>query len=690
MSEGAKWTLEAARLGSHKARANVYRMSEVVSHLGAGQPSQFQQIISWLKEAAELGSQQALNDLRVLDLKSYTCAWTKWRHRFCEINDTNGNAILSESELLIRCQGLNADSLDHLVLNDRGHRPIHLAASLGYTKALQDLIGTGVDIDMRNNRGETALLCACRAGHACLARNLLRLGAKARRAKSGETPLHWLIAFDEEEVEEVAKELIAHGAELEQQHVVTESNDYTFDIYPHGTPLDWAVARRKMAAIKILIELGADPFNECSEHSPFVRAVSLHDTEVVKVLVRSAHTTSERLKMLDSTGQSLLFHAIYCNEPYQRILQHGAEAMNAARDTIKILLDGGCNTSCVDKDGDSIMHLAAGFCDADFIEMLLTNFDCVKYINTPCGESARTPIHHAIASWKLEVVKLLLSHGADTSCISKGRTLLHLSVAGDGMYSIQWLKLLDLPNRKDLDALAIQPDAQQGLTAFEMAVLDCKLELADFLLTSGADPRGPKGREPHFLSLLIANPSWDSPSALQYYLLKAAPPFIIRTSSQLSVLHVSASMMTYLADSVTGELKLDLLLKAFSKPSQINARTRRSEGSDAVGGQTPLHYAAEFGVYFAARRLIELGADVAAKDERENSPLDLARMQLEIVRERVMRHEMPRVISDLEDTVKLLEGAVEGRSLPGLRRRPSIGEYTRARFSRLGFQTGSL
>jgi hypothetical protein len=85
------------------------------------------------------------------------------------------------------------------------------------------------------------------------------------------------------------------------------------------------------------------------------------------------------------------------------------------------------------------------------------------------------PIHHTIAPGKLEVVELLISRSADTSCISEGRTLLHLWVAGEETYSVQWSNLFDLPNREDLDALAIQLDAPQGLTAFEMAVLSGQL-----------------------------------------------------------------------------------------------------------------------------------------------------------------------------------------------------------------------
>src|SRR5205085_1864024 len=115
------------------------------------------------------------------------------------------------------------------------------------------------------------------AGRASAALHLLGRGAAVDGAQSGETPLHWLIAFDDSEVDEVAKALISSGARLEEQHIFTEENEYPFDVFPHGTPLDWAVSRRAVAAIRVLVKLGADPFNECSEYSPFIRTVSLHD-----------------------------------------------------------------------------------------------------------------------------------------------------------------------------------------------------------------------------------------------------------------------------------------------------------------------------------------------------------------------------------------------------------------------------
>lgn len=51
-------------------------------------------------------------------------------------------------------------------------------------------------MDQRNDQGEIALLCACRAGQVEVVHLLLSRGADASIAtQSKESPIHWLISF---------------------------------------------------------------------------------------------------------------------------------------------------------------------------------------------------------------------------------------------------------------------------------------------------------------------------------------------------------------------------------------------------------------------------------------------------------------------------------------------------------------
>ena len=691
LEEGLKWSLQASREGNFKAKADIYRLSSAVRKADPNDELHLSQMVAWLAEAASKGSAQALADLKALNRVVYEDSLKIWRRRFCHIETELGQKIPNEAEVLDKIDSLLNTELDTLELNERGYGFVHLAASLNYSQATNKLIGRNANINKLNKYGENALLCACRAGNTILAQDLLRHGVEIHLTYSGESPLHWLIACNDDQVKLLAETLAAKGANLEAQHTTMEQNEYNFDVYPHGTPLDWAVSQRNMEVINVLVEMGADPFNECSQYSPLVRAVSIHDAEIVKLLLLSRHASLERKNGFDSTGQTLLFHAVYCNGPYTRLVHHGKRIMEAARATIRLLLDHGCSPASVDKYGTSIMDLAAGFADRDMIELLLDEFGFEEFINSSCRELQRTPLLHAIASRKLDIVRLMLSRGASPYCISRGQTVLHL-LAGieDECYAVECLKLLNVSQRVDLNISVEHPDATGGLTAFETALFSGNLLVADYLLGQGADVQGPPSRDHRFLSLLISQPSWHSLQALEYFMEKASPSFIVRPKNRLTALHVAASMQSLLADTTTAELKLDVLLKSFSGSDHLNARTSTAPDIEAAGGQTPLHYAAKFGAYFGVRRLLEAGADFNIRDAEGYTALDAAKKYggqvSELVDEEWM--EVPRAVEELHDAINLLERAMKGQPLPGITRRKSIGDYTRGRFSRMGFKVG--
>ena len=680
-----QWMMKSARLRNPKAQAQAYRLYQA---LFAGQdlPSEIrQEMIEWLQEAVRRGSSEAARDLLGLDPSLYENANGLWEKRFCQVDPDNTSRITGMDDLAAICRQLNGPALHELVLNQRGMQPIHLAASFGNIHLLRELLNHDINIDSLNERDETALLCACRANEPEAALFLMNCGARIIPATSGESPLHWLIALKESSLRKVAMKLIEAGAELEQQYTETENNELTFDVYPHGTPLDWAVSKRCLVAVHLLIEVGADPFNECSQYSAFTRATSAHDWEVVQILLKSKHATSSRLGALESTGQSVLFETIYCYSPYDRILLHGPDIDQAAIKTINALLAADCDPSCVDQDGSSIMHVLAGFCAYDFVKMVLEECQFQKYINTRDGKSGRTPIHQAIANGKIKVVKLLIEHGADTYIEALGRTILHLlATAEDEDYSVLCLKALKPSTRRDLNTLAKSEDAPEGLTAFELAVHSSRLKIAELLLGAGADPVAGKNRDWHFMTRLISLPTWDSVQALQYYLDKVQTAFIMRESTSQSVLHFGASMMN--GDNITGEQKFDVLLNRFSRIDQINAVTISSKDPDVAAGQTPLHYAAKFGVFYAAQKLLLAGAKPSIKDNDGHTPLDLARRQLASIKARIMAHELVRTVTDLQSTVDLLERPPNLRTVRAIER-DSANIQMRDRFSRLGFQT---
>jgi hypothetical protein len=132
-----------------------------------------------------------------------------------------------------------------------------------------------------------------------------------------------------------------------------------------------------------------------------------------------------------------------------------------------------------------------------------------------------------------------------------------------------------------------------------------------------------------------------------------------------------------------------MLLGKFTGPEHLEARTTASEARKVVGGQTPLHYAAKFGVYFAVWKLLEAGANVLASDDEGRQPLDLARSAVDYLNELDLRQEIPDRYFELEDTIKVLDQAVVGRKLLPCRSHAPVGDFTKLSFSGLGFKTES-
>ena len=89
-----------------------------------------------------------------------------WKHRFALIRVEDGIRIPSHAKVLELGRSLTAKEINTTALNDRGHYLIHLAVSLEFFDILRKLIEDGANINLQNTKGETALLCACRAGNA--------------------------------------------------------------------------------------------------------------------------------------------------------------------------------------------------------------------------------------------------------------------------------------------------------------------------------------------------------------------------------------------------------------------------------------------------------------------------------------------------------------------------------------------
>ena len=125
-------------------------------------------------------------------------------------------------------------------------RLLYFATMNAHPTVVRLLIGTGkVDIESKDEYGQTALLWAAQKGHEAVVKQLLEAGAEieSKDECDGQTALGWAA---EKGHEAVVKQLLEAGAEIESKDECDQ------------TALLWAAAKGHEAVVKQLLEAGAE------------------------------------------------------------------------------------------------------------------------------------------------------------------------------------------------------------------------------------------------------------------------------------------------------------------------------------------------------------------------------------------------------------------------------------------------
>jgi ankyrin repeat protein len=169
-----------------------------------------------------------------------------------------------------------------------------VASCWGCLDAMKALVSNHrADVNAQDSYGETALLKACRAGHSDIVRWLVQeAGAKASiSTRKRITPLHWLNSFNSVDVVDVAKLLKAAGGNPNADAVnnnedMVENAFYFFK----GPPLMRVVASGNIAAVKALLDIGANPTisGQDTTENPIIFAARRLRVDILKVLLEKA------------------------------------------------------------------------------------------------------------------------------------------------------------------------------------------------------------------------------------------------------------------------------------------------------------------------------------------------------------------------------------------------------------------
>ena len=454
-------------------------------------------------------------------------------------------------------------------------------------------LDTEVDLEARNYSGITPLHRAVKnTENLDVIKALLNAGAdKEARDHNKMTPLHWATAYNNPVA---IKALIKAGADLDVQdkdkqtplhHTVknTENLDVVKALIEAGadldlrdkyeqTPLGDAVSFGHSAAIRILIEAGADRELANAKWTPLNWAVAYNENPVT-------------IKALLNAGANPKARDGYRNTPL-----HIAAKFNKNPDILKVLIDAGAAPMARDNDGNTPLHGAAWYNENPDVVKVLLDAGAAPMARNEYGY---TPLHAAAGhNENPDVVKVLLDAGADPMARNKyGYTPLH-AAAGHNENSDVVKVLLDA-------GAAPMARNNDGYTPLHRAARDNEnSDVVKVLLDAGAAPMARAGG--FYTPLRYAARYNENPDVVKVLLDAGA--------------EVKSSYLFRAARYNENPGVVKVLLDAGVDP---NART--------AGDRTPLHLAAEYNENpDVVKVLLDAGAAPMARNNDGYTPLHRA------------------------------------------------------------------
>lgn len=667
---GLECLAEAARRGHPIAQAYVYRIfiacqKEIPPEIP---------VREYLKTQALNGFRLALLDLKELDPQraKHTREVLKYGYGGVGANWFNADQWLhglTQPKLLSKDFALDSlgsrTELPEVVVNMRGDRIIHAAAAVGAYGLTQELLTEiKIDVNQRNAKGETALLCACRSGHPDIVKLLLDSGAQASiQSSSGESPLHWLVSFDER-INPVAigKDLIERGGASVHAFTTQRISHSAFpgsidvDFQLEGTPLTWAVHDNKPRVVSFLLSMGADPnwrFKNIGL-SPLDWAAFFHHSECLEMMIDHLERTVDTPITTKGNKDSrhavvygpLVRGAVHASDKFSMILRNGAHYLSQFKSTLAFLQE---KTKLIrfsmGGENETLLHFAAREAHDDACEIILESGWRIEELNQPAGPARLTPLLESVRWNRRALFHLLRKHGADAHALAlspydeHARTWSALHIFAEQAHNDD-LGLVD-----DLLATGLPVDGDQTHnteTPFNVAVRRNAFHLANYLLRHGASLNAASVYSSLIVSAypltglghIVALNARYSFNGLRYMLGPhdaAAVDFIVEATRALSALHLCALVPHGLVYAGSGEALapgdfdwetnravVHELLEWFHEPGQLDLRCQ-------MQGKTALHLAAEYGNVGVAEELVKAGADKSVRCETEETPADIAR-----------------------------------------------------------------
>ena len=375
-----------------------------------------------------------------------------------------------------------------------------------------------VDTNATNDLGETALLIACKYNSYDVLDHLLTIGADASITdERGENGLFWLTSLPRQSTLNIAKRLCANGAGLmwadagldSMDHIDLVPESFFYDGRVSGGPLLQAIARRDLHSVKILLQLCIESFDEPLKLAeslfpmPLRLASEFHLFEILEFLCLQIDGVLRRIiddyDSPEMVGKALLYitkscsilrGAIRMTHHTQRLCYHGKTWKEAAWKTMGVLHKFGFVTSHIVEFGSvkRTLNSAIACGSHEIVKELLSHQRFLESIDEADEQHYLTPVHEALASRRLDILRLLIEKGATVDLRNKRDPRHNLSgVEASYLHVIASLRIEDNAFAETILDQGIPPDIKdnRGMDAFGLAMTRCSFDLGRLLLNRG-------------------------------------------------------------------------------------------------------------------------------------------------------------------------------------------------------------